>query len=172
MTHKDGVYPIAKKPVKREKAARRPLKAVSEKRAASGEPTGLKRTELSRVSDRRREEKPKATSTLNRSTPLGHATEEQKRRVADKVCIVCGQWLNACDPAHVVPRGHPKMSDVAADDIRAVVPLCRHDHNRFDDGEIDLTPYLEPAWRDSQEWAAGAVGLASALRSISGERAA
>ena len=27
-----------------------------------------------------------------------------------------------------------------------------------------------PAWRDSQEWAAGAVGLASAIRSITGER--
>lgn len=32
MTHKHGVYPIAK-PVKREKAARRPLRAVSAKRA-------------------------------------------------------------------------------------------------------------------------------------------
>jgi hypothetical protein len=139
---KAGVVPI-EKPAKREKSP----SCLSRKSQMERRPSKLKHT------------------------PLGHTTDEQKLRVADKVCIVCGKWLNACDPAHVVPGGHPKMSDVAADDVRAVVPLCRHDHNRFDDGENDLTPYLEPAWRDAQEWAAGAVGLASALRSISGERA-
>jgi hypothetical protein len=76
--------------------------------------------------------------------------------------------------AHVVPRGHPKMSQPMADDVRAVVPLCpgaKGCHRLFDCGEVDLLPYLEPAWRDSQEWAAGAVGLATAVRSISVERA-
>ena len=101
-------------------------------------------------------------------SPLGHCTEEQKARVAGQVCIVCGSFFDACDPAHVIPRGHPKMSAVAANDVRAVVPLCRRDHDLFDEGKIDLLPLLEPAWRDSQEWAAGAVGLASATRSITG----
>jgi hypothetical protein len=93
--------------------------------------------------------------------------------VANRVCIVCGYHFNECQPAHVVPRGHPKVSEDAANDVRAVVPLCPGPngcHRLFDDGGIDLLPYLEPAWRDSQEWAAGAVGLASAVRSISGER--
>ncbi len=65
------------------------------------------------------------------------------------------------------------MSPAAADDVRAVVPLCPGPdgcHARFDRDELDLLPHLEPAWRDSQEWAAGAVGLASALRSITGDR--
>jgi HNH endonuclease len=105
-----------------------------------------------------------------KQTPLGHCTPEQKARVAEQVCVVCGQHFNACEPAHVIPRGHPKMSDFAADDVRAVVPLCHWDHRLFDEGKIDLLPHLEPAWRDSQEWAAGAVGLATAARSITGGR--
>jgi hypothetical protein len=100
--------------------------------------------------------------------PTTVAPIEQKARCADQVCIVCGGYFDACHPAHVIPRGHPKMSDTAADDTRAVVPLCPRDHDLFDDGKIDLLPYLEPAWRDSQEWAAGAVGLATAMRSITG----
>jgi hypothetical protein len=104
-----------------------------------------------------------------KKTPLGHCTDAQKARVADQVCIVCGKHFGHCDPAHVVPRGHPKMTPSAANDIRAVVPLCRNCHDDYDEG-LDLLPYLEPTWRDSQEWAAGAVGLATALRSITGER--
>jgi hypothetical protein len=109
---------------------------------------------------------------LRRKTPLGHCTLEQKERVAGQVCAVCGEHFDCCEPAHVVPRGHPKMSAVTADDVRAVVPLCHADHRLFDEGKIDLLPHLEPAWRDSQEWAAGAVGLSSALRSITGDRMA
>lgn len=60
------------------------------------------------------------------------------------------------------------MTEEAANDTRAVVPLCFLCHRLFDDADLDLLPYLEPRWRDSQEWAAGAVGLASALRSITG----
>ena len=108
----------------------------------------------------------------SRKTPLGHCTPAQKERVAEQVCCVCGAAFNACEPAHVVPRGHPRVSHVAADDVRAVVPLCHWDHRLFDEGKIDLLPYLEPAWRDSQEWAAGAVGLATAYRAITGDRMA
>jgi hypothetical protein len=126
----------------------------------------MRRTELKRTSGLKRGSGPR------RRTPLGHCTPEQKERCANQVCIVCASCFDACEPAHVIPRGHPKMSDVAANDVRAVVPLCHLDHRRFDEGLIDLIPYLEPAWRDSQEWAAGAVGLASALRSITGEREA
>jgi hypothetical protein len=64
------------------------------------------------------------------------------------------------------------MSPEAADDVRAVVPLCPEDHYLYDINDLDLLPHLEPEWRDSQEWAAGAVGLASALRSITGDRMA
>lgn len=141
MNHKAGVLPI-EKPQKREKA-RRPLTRNS---SIKRSPSKLRRT------------------------PLGHCTDEQKARVAERACAVCRGHAGFCTPAHVVPRGHPKMSDEAADDSRAVVPLCLGCHREFDEGAIDLTAYLEPAYRDSQEWAAGAVGLASALRSITGQR--
>ena len=131
----------------------------------------------------RLEKKPKAAKGLKRSqmerkpstlkqTKLGKTTEAQKERCANRVCIVCGEWFGLCEPAHVVPRGTPRVSDAAANDVRAVVPLCPGPdgcHRLFDEGEIDLLPHLEPAWRDSQEWAAGAVGLATAMRSITGE---
>jgi hypothetical protein len=119
-------------------------------------PKGLARTQIERKPSKLKQ------------TPLGHCTSAQKARVAEQVCVVCGEYWNECQPAHVVPRGHPKMSDVAADDVRAVVPLCWVDHKLFDEGKIDLSLHLEPAWRDSQAWAAGAVGLASAWRSITG----
>lgn len=124
----------------------------------------LKRSELERKAPLNR------SSRKPRRSPLGHCTPEQKERVANQVCIVCGEHFNACQAAHVVPRGHPKMGAVAADDVRAVVPLCNEDHRSFDEGKIDLLPHLESAWRDSQEWAAGTVGLASAMRSITGDR--
>ena len=114
---------------------------------------GLKRTEMERKPSRLRK------------TLLGRCTDEQKERVANHVCIVCGLFFDRCDPAHVIPRGHPKVSADAANDVRAVVPLCRRCHDEFDEG-MDLLPYLEPNWRDSQEWAAGAIGLASAYRAI------
>lgn len=116
-----------------------------------------------------------AFSSKLKRTPLGRCTSEQRERVANQVCVVCGGNFGQCEPAHLVPRGHPKMSEHAANDVRAIVPLCPGPmgcHRLFDEGKIDLLPYLEPAWRDSQEWAAGAVGLASAVRSISGERGA
>lgn len=101
-------------------------------------------------------------------TPLGRTTLEQKQRVGGRACIVCAEHGGRCHPAHVVPRSHPKMSEEAANDLRAVVPLCPTHHRAFDEGRLDLLPYLEPGWRDSQEWAAGAVGLASAMRTITG----
>jgi hypothetical protein len=109
----------------------------------------------------------RGTSKLTR-TPLGYCTEAQKERVRDLACLVCGEHAGECHPAHVVPRnGLPRE---VADDVRAVVPLCFEHHRFYDDGLIDLAPYLEPRWRDSVEWAAGAVGLFVALRRITGCR--
>lgn len=108
------------------------------------------------------------SSRLKRS-PLGHCTPEQKARVADLACLVCGEHVGDCHPAHVVPRG--VLPQEIADDVRAVVPLCFEDHLLYDNDQIDLSPHLEPRWRDSVEWAAGAVGLWKAVRCITGTRA-
>jgi hypothetical protein len=41
-------------------------------------------------------------------------------------------------------------------------------HRAYDSGELDLLPYLEPAWRTQLAHAVGHVGLIGALRRISG----
>jgi hypothetical protein len=43
---------------------------------------------------------------------------------------------------------------------------------RLDCGELDLLPYLEPAWRAHLAHAVGHVGLIAALRRITGTRSA
>ena len=48
--------------------------------------------------------------------------------------------------------------------------LCRTYHRAYDRGELDLLPYLEPAWRAQLAHAVGHVGLIGALRRISGRR--
>lgn len=50
------------------------------------------------------------------------------------------------------------------------VPLCRLHHQAYGRGELDLLPYLEPAWRPQLAHAVGHVGLIAALRQISGWR--
>jgi hypothetical protein len=46
--------------------------------------------------------------------------------------------------------------------------LCRLHHRAYDRGELDLLPYLEPAWRAQLAHAVGHVGLIGALGRISG----
>jgi hypothetical protein len=101
-------------------------------------------------------------------TPLGHCTEEQKERVRDRACIVCAEHRGDCHPAHVIDRG--VVSVEVADDVRAVVPLCFRCHRDYDTGGLDLSPYLEPSWRDAVAWAVEAVGLFRALSRITGKR--
>jgi hypothetical protein len=50
--------------------------------------------------------------------------------------------------------------------------LCRPCHRAYDRGELDLLPYLEPAWRAQLAHAVGHVGLIAALRRITGTRLA
>jgi hypothetical protein len=51
-----------------------------------------------------------------------------------------------------------------------VVPLCRRCHGAYDRGDLDLLPYLEPAWRAQLAHAVGHLGLIGALRRVSGHR--
>jgi hypothetical protein len=97
---------------------------------------------------------------------ISPATSEQRALVKDRACVVCGR--QPCDPAHLVDRS---LAPLAGDDPRAVVPLCRATHHReFDEGQLDLSAYLEPHWRESIAWAVEAVGLFPALRRITKRR--
>jgi hypothetical protein len=121
----------------------------------------MKRTPLRRRGPLR------AKTELRRSTPLERmpsmaATERQRAAVAGRRCIVCG-IERRIDPAHRIPRSLGGCGDAAC-----CVPLCRLHHRGYDTGELDLLPYLEPAWRAQLAHAVGHVGLIGALRRISG----
>jgi hypothetical protein len=119
----------------------------------------MKRTPL------RRRAKLRAKTPLRRSTPLQRtasmaATDRQRAAVTGRGCVVCGTDRRI-DPAHLIPRSLGGCGDALC-----VVPLCRFHHRAYDRGELDLLPYLEPAWRAQLAHAVGHVGLIRALRRI------
>ena len=123
----------------------------------------MKRTALRRRAKLRARKQLQRTATLQR-TPAMAATESQRGAVAGRNCIVCGTDRRI-DPAHLIPR-----SLGGCGDRLCVVPACRAHHRAYDRGELDLLPYLEPAWRAQIAHAVGHVGLIGALRRISGRR--
>ena len=92
------------------------------------------------------------------------ASESQRAAVTRRCCIVCGTEKRI-DPAHLIPRSLGGCGDALC-----VVPCCRSHHRAYDRGELDLLPYLEPAWRAQLAHAVGHVGLIAALRRITGSR--
>ena len=125
----------------------------------------MKRTPLKRSAPLR----PK--TQLRRSTPLRQtssiaATDAQRAAVVGQRCVVCGTDRRI-DPAHLIPRSLGGCGDPLC-----TCPLCRSCHRAYDRGELDLLPYLEPAWRAQLAHAVGHVGLIAALRRITGSRSA
>ncbi len=123
----------------------------------------MKRTPL------RRRAKPRARKPLRRSSPLQRtlamvATDAQRATVAGRCCVVCSAD-GRIDLAHLIPRSMGGCGDALC-----VVPACRRCHRAYDRGELDLLPYMEPAWRAHVAHAVGHVGLIGALRRISGRR--
>ncbi len=121
----------------------------------------MKRTPLRRRATLRARKPLRRTTPLERTYSLA-ASEEQRAAVAGRRCIVCGSDRRV-DPAHLVPRSMGGCGDALC-----VVPACRSCHRAYDTGELDLLPYLEPAWRSQLAHAVGHVGLITALRRISG----
>jgi hypothetical protein len=94
------------------------------------------------------------------------ASEIQRAAVAGRCCVVCGTEKRI-DPAHLIPRSLGGCGEALC-----VVPCCRSHHRAYDRGELDLLPYLEPAWRAQLAHAVGHVGLIATLRRITGTRSA
>jgi hypothetical protein len=105
---------------------------------------------------------------LRRRTPLRRsavspASPAQRAKAAGRACLVCGQ--RPVDPAHLVPR-----SLGGCDQPDCVVPLCRFHHRRYDRGELDLLPYLEPRFRAELQHGLAHLGLLGLLRRVTGCR--
>lgn len=88
---------------------------------------------------------------------------------AEGICRVCATgigFLNGqLDPAHIIPRS--RISPGPGEDARNICPLCRSCHAAYDQGKLDLLPYLT---REEQSYAVELVGLFEAYRRISNER--
>ena len=117
----------------------------------------------------RRSASPRSRKPLRRTKPLVTgpslvASEAQRAAVSGCVCLVCGADRRI-DPAHLIPRSLGGCADRLC-----VVPLCRRCHRAYDQGRLDLLPYLEPGWRAQLAHAVGHVGLIGALRRISHAR--
>jgi len=121
----------------------------------------MKRTPLRRRAKLRARKQLQRRTSLQ-PTPAMAATEAQRAAVAGRNCIVCGKDRRI-DPAHLIPRSRGGCGDALC-----VIPVCRAHHRAHDRGELDLLPYLEPAWRAQLAHAVGHVGLIGALRRIAG----
>jgi hypothetical protein len=104
----------------------------------------MKRTPLRRRTKLRARRSLRQTTPLQR-TPSLAATDSQRAAVAGRPCIICGA-THRIDPAHLIPRSLGGCGDPLC-----VVPLCRGCHRAYDQGRLDLLPYLEPgggpSWR-------------------------
>lgn len=70
-----------------------------------------------------------------RRAPISPASPAQRSKVAGRASIVSGQ--SPCDPAHVWPRGRGGCNSVDC-----VIALTRLEHQAFDNGDLDILPYL------------------------------
>jgi hypothetical protein len=135
----------------------RPEDLNREKRRAAGEAAHVPRAQLER--------KP---TVAQRRRPISEASPEQRAAVANRACVVCR--VSPCDPAHLIPKGLCADGD---GDPLAVVPLCRGadgHHRAYDDGDLDLLPFLEPHFRTELAFAVERFGLISTLRRVTNER--
>lgn len=95
----------------------------------------MKRTPLERHTPLRQSTPLKRTATKARRVTFTPASKEQRAKVSERVSIVSAQ--TPCDPCHLVPRSHG-----GCDHPDCVFPLTREEHRAFDDGTLDVLPYL------------------------------
>ena len=124
----------------------------------------MKRTPL------RRRAQLRARTPLRRTTPLQRtpslAATDRQRPPSPAGRASSAARRHGIDPAHLIPRSLGGCGDPLCV-VPAVPPTC---HRAYDSGELDLLPYLEPAWRAQLAHAVGHVGLIGALRRVSGHR--
>lgn len=98
------------------------------------------------------------------------ASPAQQKKARTEPCVVTGEetlYGAIVDPAHLWPRAQG-----GCDDPLCTVPLVRHLHTFFDEGEFDLLPYLVkrrlPELHHALDHANG--DLCALLHRLTGER--
>ena len=104
------------------------------------------------------------TSVQRRS--ISPASRPQRNKVvAEGKCRVCGipDTVTVIDPAHVCDR-----SMGGCDSPECTVPLCRAVcHSAYDDGRLDLLPFLR---KEEQAHAVLHLGISAAAKRITNDR--
>lgn len=97
----------------------------------------LSPAEQDRWRRRVRAESPNGTAAGAPSKRSGFtpASPEQRAAVRERPSIVSGE--QPCDAAHVTPRALGGCNDPLC-----VIPLTRQEHRAFDDGRLDVLPYM------------------------------
>lgn len=80
----------------------------------------------------------RAAPSSSKRKPVAIASREQAAKRAAGASIISGKTAGL-DAAHICPRDLGGCSHELC-----VVPLTRAEHRAFDDGELDLLPYLVP----------------------------
>jgi hypothetical protein len=101
-----------------------------------------------------------------RRRAISTCTPAQRLKVRETGCIISGD-RESVTPAHVIPRG---VTTVGQNDLLAVVGLRGDLHRLYDDGELDLLPWLERACKPELAFAVMRVGLMSTLRRVTNHR--
>jgi hypothetical protein len=100
----------------------------------------MKRTPMRRRKPLRAKKQLRRSKPIQRTASMA-ASERQRAAVAGRTCIVCGAD-ERIDPAHLIPRSLGGaathcVSCRSAGDVTGPTTAA----------ELDLLPYLEPAWR-------------------------
>lgn len=99
-----------------------------------------------------------------RRKAISPASPAQRLKVREAGrCLICG--MPNVVPMHVIDR-----SLGGCDDPLCVVAGCGQCHRSYDEGDLDLLPFLEPAFRAEQAHAVMHLGMARALRRITNTR--
>ena len=103
------------------------------------------------------------TTGVKKRRPISAASTGQRLAVQGRACIVCARAEGSCDPAHVISRA--ALSE-GQDDPKAVVPMCRPCHEKYDRGELSILEFLEPHRREILAYAVERYGLLRTLQRV------
>lgn len=98
-----------------------------------------------------------------KSRSISPASASQRKKCRGRACIVCR--VEPAVPAHLVDR-----SLGGCDDPLCTVPLGPVCHRLYDEGQLDLLPFLEPHYRDELAHAVIHLGLSRALHRVTNTR--
>lgn len=141
---KAGVVPV-ERPKPREKVTSR----LSRNSQMARKPSKLKKTALGHASEAQKAKVQREGPRLDRSLPF------VRELFGDRP-------LGEIDPAHIAPRPQG-----GCDSEHCICPLPRLLHELYDEGKLDLLPWLT---KEEQAHAALHLGLQAAIKRTTGER--